>query len=54
MQQIQHFTQDIGINLAGVAYIFALMDQMELDRNVDAMLRRAEECIREAAARLEE
>ncbi len=29
LQQIQHFTQDIGINLAGVAYIFALMDQMQ-------------------------
>ena len=29
LQQIQHFTQDIGINLAGVAYIFALMEQMQ-------------------------
>ena len=48
LQQIQHFTQDIGINLAGVAYIFALMDQMEIDR-VEAMLRRAEECVREIA-----
>src|SRR6202044_2103617 len=26
LQRIQHFTQDIGINLAGVAYIFAMMD----------------------------
>ena len=29
LQQIQHFTQDIGINLAGVAYILALMEQMQ-------------------------
>jgi len=53
LQQIQHFTQDIGINLAGVAYIFALMDQLQqgettLDR-LEAMLRRAEECVRESA-----
>ena len=48
LQQIQHFTQDIGINLAGVAYIFALVDQMEIGR-VEAMLRRAEECVREVA-----
>ncbi len=29
LQQIQHFTQDIGINLKGVEYIFALMDQLQ-------------------------
>ena len=29
LQQIQHFTQDIGINLRGVEYIFALMDYIQ-------------------------
>ena len=49
LQQIQHFTQDIGINLAGVAYIFALLEQMQMDET-EAMLLRAEERIREIAA----
>ena len=58
LQQIQHFTQDIGINLAGVAYIFALLDQIQLDSRqaddsvldrMEAMLRRAEDRIREVA-----
>ena len=53
LQQIQHFTQDIGINLAGVAYIFALLEQMQMDET-DTMLLRAEERIREIAAGLEE
>ena len=51
LQQIQHFTQDIGINLAGVAYIFALMAQLQQmetpsDR-LDAMLHEAEQSLRE-------
>ncbi len=59
LQQIQHWTQDIGINLAGVAYIFALLDQIQLDQRqadetalerVEAMLRRAEARVREGAA----
>lgn len=54
LQQIQHWTQDIGINLAGVAYIFALMEQMQsaetgwaqpTRERLEAMLRRAEERI---------
>ena len=54
LQQIQHFTQDIGINLAGVAFVFALMDQMQqgesgVDR-IEAMLRRAEDRVRELTA----
>ena len=58
LQQIQHFTQDIGINLAGVAYIFALLDQIQLEqRQVDetalermeVLLRRAEDRVREIA-----
>ena len=53
LQQIQHFTQDIGINLAGVAYIFALLEQMGAGET-DALLLRAEERIRELAAGLEE
>lgn len=53
LQQIQHFTQDIGINLAGVAYIFALLEQMQMDET-DAMLLRAEARVREIAAGLEE
>jgi len=57
LQQIQHFTQEIGINLAGVAYIFALMEQMQQAEATDgttaerleAMLRRAEARVRETA-----
>ena len=63
LQQIQHFTQDIGINLAGVAYIFALLDQIQQEQTqqeqrqadestlerVEAMLRRAEDRVREIA-----
>ena len=56
LQQIQHFTQEIGINLAGVAFVFALLDQMQADRTasgeaaleqIEAMLRRAEDRVRE-------
>jgi MerR family transcriptional regulator/heat shock protein HspR len=51
LQQIQHFTQDIGINLAGVAYIFALMEQLQQmqtpSERMDAMLREAEQRLRE-------
>ena len=51
LQRIQHFTQDIGINLAGVAYIFALMEQMrEMTPSMEAlesMLREAEVRIRD-------
>lgn len=53
LQQIQHFTQEIGINLAGVAYIFALMEQMQqaeaTGERLEAMLRRAEARVRETA-----
>jgi len=46
LQRIQHFTQDIGINLAGVAYIFALLEQMHESvpsmETVEAMMREAE------------
>ena len=51
LQQIQHFTQDIGINLAGVAYIFALMEQLQQmdtpSERLEAMLREAEQSLRE-------
>ncbi|BDI29933.1 hypothetical protein CCAX7_19840 [Capsulimonas corticalis] len=51
LQKIQHFTQDIGINLAGVAYIFALMDQVQQAgagaEAMETMLRDAEETLRE-------
>lgn len=53
LQQIQHFTQDIGINLAGVAYIFALLEQVQIDET-EGMLLRAEERIREISAGMEE
>lgn len=53
LQQIQHFTQDIGINLAGVAYIFALLDQIQPDETaierIEVLLRRAEDQVREIA-----
>ena len=46
LQQIQHWTQDIGINLAGVTYLFALLEQMQqrnaLDADVDSLLRDVE------------
>jgi MerR family transcriptional regulator/heat shock protein HspR len=50
LQQIQHLTQDIGVNLAGVAYIFALMDQLQQmdtpSERLDAMQRAAEARLR--------
>ena len=50
LQQIQHFTQDIGINLAGVAYIFALVEQLQQrdtpSERLDEMLRQAEQSLR--------
>ncbi len=63
LQQIQHFTQDIGINLAGVAYIFALLDQIQQEQRqagestlerVESMLRRAEDRVREITTAHEE
>ena len=46
LQQIQHLTQDIKINLSGVAYIISLLDQMQqmelVGEQVEAMLREAE------------
>ena len=51
LQRIQHFTQDIGINLAGVAYIFALLEQMHENmpstETVEAMMREAEDRLRD-------
>ena len=53
LQQIQHFTQDIGINLAGVAYIFALLDQIQPEETavarIEVLLHQAEERVREIA-----
>jgi len=46
LQQIQHLTQNIKVNLSGVAYIISLMDQMGkmelLGETIEAMLREAE------------
>ncbi len=46
LQQIQHFTQDNGINLPGVAFIFSLMEQMQRleteSERLDAMLQEAQ------------
>ena len=51
LQRIQHFTQDIGINLAGVAYIFAMMDQLGEfnmpNEHVESILVAAEAQLRE-------
>jgi len=51
LQRIQHFTQDIGINLAGVAYIFAMMDQLSEmqtpNEHIEAILVGAEAQLRE-------
>ena len=47
LQQIQHLTQNIKVNLSGVAYIISLMDQMGkmemLGEQLDAMLQEAEQ-----------
>ena len=47
LQQIQHLTQDIKVNLSGVAYIISLLDQMGkmemLGERIEAMLREAEQ-----------
>ena len=47
LQQIQHLTQDIKVNLSGVAYIISLMDQMQqmemLGEQMEAMLHEAEQ-----------
>jgi MerR family transcriptional regulator/heat shock protein HspR len=46
LQQIQHFTQDMGINLAGVAYIFALLEQLNIGdvaEGMDSLLRDTEQ-----------
>jgi MerR family transcriptional regulator/heat shock protein HspR len=51
LQQIQHFTQDIGINLKGVEYIFALMDQLQppgsTDEHLDTLLHAVEASLRD-------
>lgn len=48
LQQIQHLTQHVKVNLSGVAYIISLLDQMRradmLAEQMEAMLREAEEC----------
>jgi MerR family transcriptional regulator/heat shock protein HspR len=53
LQRIQHFTQDCGINLAGVAYILALLDQLQKSDlesdHLELILRVAEERLREWA-----
>lgn len=47
LQQIQHLTQDIKVNLSGVAYIISLLDQMGqmemLGERLEGMLREAEQ-----------
>jgi MerR family transcriptional regulator/heat shock protein HspR len=47
LQRIQHFTQDIGINLAGVAYIFALLERLQQTdadlSTLELMMREVEE-----------
>lgn len=51
LQQIQHFTQDNGINLPGVAFIFSLLEQMQQmnteTHQLDAMLQEAEQACEE-------
>lgn len=46
LQQIQHFTQDHGINLPGVAFIFSLLEQMQqmptAPADLDAMIQEAQ------------
>ena len=58
LQQIQHFTKDIGINLAGVAYIFALVEQVQrmpdATERLEAMMSEAEQRLREMIKETEE
>ena len=48
LQQIQHLTQHVKVNLSGVAYIISLLDQIGrvdvLAGQMEAMLREAEDC----------
>ncbi len=48
LQQIQHLTQHVKVNLSGVAYIISLLDQIGradlLAGQMEAILREAEEC----------
>lgn len=48
LQQIQHLTQHVKVNLSGVAYIISLLDQIRridlLAGQMEAILREAEEC----------
>jgi MerR family transcriptional regulator/heat shock protein HspR len=47
LQQIQHLTQEMKVNLTGVAYIISLLDQLQqmdaLQEQLEAMLRVAEQ-----------
>lgn len=58
LRKIQHFTQDIGINLAGVAYIFALMEQIHQlnpeSGRLDQMLSDAELTLQLLETKIEE
>jgi len=47
VRRIQHLTQDLGVNLAGVEVVFELLERMEgmrreMDAQVERMLRHAE------------
>ncbi len=51
LQQIQHFTQDIGINLKGVEYIFAMMDYLQQSDSdfdgLDSLMQAVEHSLRD-------
>ena len=47
VRRIQHLTQDLGVNLAGVEVVFELLERMEemrqhMDAQLDRMLQRAQ------------
>jgi MerR family transcriptional regulator/heat shock protein HspR len=54
LQQIQHFTQDMGVNLAGVEIILGLLEKMQkMQEQMDGEIERFRRLMEDQARRLE-
>ena len=54
MKQIQHFTQDMGVNLAGVEVILGLLEKMQrMQDQMEAEIERLRRLMEDQARRLE-
>lgn len=54
LRQIQHLTQDMGVNLAGVEIILALLEKMQkMQDQMDAEVERLRRLMEDQARRLE-